>query len=144
MLGLTGPRRALGAPPHGPEARRWTLRTAIKPDSCTGAKLDSQLDLCARADFIEDKADKQLTTMLADVAGQIAITATELIGELDSSTRSCCRRFHGREIRASSLYYPGTGHTGDKHGNNSNASDQSARVSPEMVVSVWPSVRCFM
>jgi hypothetical protein len=106
MLGLTGPRRTLGAPPHGPEARRWTLRTATKPDSCTGAKLDSQLtglrtDLCARADFIENKADKQLTAMRADLAGQIAITATELIGELDSSTRSCCRRFtEGKIVQA--------------------------------------------
>lgn len=96
--GLTPKRWALGAPPHGPEARRWTLRTATKPDSCTGTKPDSQLtglrtDLCARANFIEDKADKQFTAMRADVAGQVAITATELTGELDSSTRSCCRRF---------------------------------------------------
>jgi len=29
-------------------------------------------------------------------------------------------------------------------GTSSNASDQSARVSPEMVVSVCPFVRCFM
>ncbi len=29
-------------------------------------------------------------------------------------------------------------------GTSSKASDQSARVSPEIVVSVWPSVRCFM
>ena len=39
--------------------------------------------------------------MGAEVAGQIATTATELIGELDSSTRSCCRRFtEGKSVQA--------------------------------------------
>ena len=81
---------------HGHQARPLNRRQQTGPQ-LTGLRTD----LCARADFIEDKADKQLTAMRADVAGQIAITATELIAELDSSTRSCCRRFtEGKSVQA--------------------------------------------